>query len=178
MMAASLAESAVEQGRRVLIVTSQNSADNSAIEKLKYWKYMIVRAHLLGLEGRAMRQSRQKPEDLKTEDAGNETIKAHESPDTVSLTDIGNSEVARVDYVRMCEEHFLAKEPVLRPGDPRCRKLNLQFIHGFSNLQVAFQALGASNPPRNRFKWVLTMSRVYFVNCTSRQRLRDLAPCR
>ena len=57
VMVAALAESAAELGRKVLIVTSQNSAADSAIEKLQESEYIVVRAHALGLERRTMSQS-------------------------------------------------------------------------------------------------------------------------
>lgn len=57
VMVAALAESAAELGRKVRIVTSQNSAADSAIEKLQESKYIVVRAHALGLKRRSMLQS-------------------------------------------------------------------------------------------------------------------------
>ena len=56
-MVATLAESVTEQERDVLIVTSQNSAADSVIEKLMDSKYMVVRAHSLGLERMTILQS-------------------------------------------------------------------------------------------------------------------------
>ena len=74
-MVAALAESAAEQGRKVLIVTNQNSAADSAVEKLKESKYMVVRAHSLGLERRTMLQANakaSKAEDVQEHKASDE----------------------------------------------------------------------------------------------------------
>ena len=56
-LVAKLADSVAEQGQSVLIVTSQNSAADSAIAKLAVSQYMVVRAHSLGLERMSLLES-------------------------------------------------------------------------------------------------------------------------
>ena len=56
-MVAKLAGSAAEQKHKVLIVTSQNSAADSAIDKLAISKCMVVRTHLQGFERRTLLES-------------------------------------------------------------------------------------------------------------------------
>ena len=149
-MVATLAESAVEQGRTVLIVTSQNSAADSAIEKLKNSEYMIVRAHSLGLERWSMLRSQKESEEHKPEYAAQKSkdtarpaeptddkvpeIVTQKSKDTEPPTDPTDAEVpdeqlediilrANIDYMQMCEELYVGRESVPRRDDPRMQKV-------------------------------------------------------
>ena len=72
MMVSTLAKSAFEQGRTILIGTGADAA----FEKLKTRSTWLSMRISVGLERRTMLQSRKKPEDLKTEDAGSEASKA------------------------------------------------------------------------------------------------------
>ena len=94
MMVAKLAESAAGQGRSVLIVTSQNSAADSAIEKLKESKYMVVRAHSLGLEQRTLLQ----PGDKAKESSDESPDHTQQQKPSLTSSDDLTTEATTADY--------------------------------------------------------------------------------
>lgn len=98
LMVAALAESASEQGRKVLIMTSQNSASDSTIEKFSESQHMVVRAHALGLERRSMLQSQATASKAEDHNEGkvNET-KDQDGDDTKDIPEQSNDSAPAQD---------------------------------------------------------------------------------
>ena len=124
LLVAKLAESVAEQGRNVLIVTSQNSAADSDIEKLVNSEYMVVRAHSLGLERKTMIRSLSSNTNDETKRQIEDTQSNFEDDD-VADSDMRDAEMrVTTEFMQLCEQVYTDKDSILRPTDPRMQKVH------------------------------------------------------
>lgn len=152
-MVAALAESVAEQKRNVLIVTSQNSAADSAIDKLNDSKYMVVRAHALGLERRTMMQAISRVEQSYAKDQDEDLEPASNDHDLEPDSNM-QAITMRVtaDLMKMCEEVYLAKESILRSVDPRMQKLKFAIHTWMLKLAGVVPSKWSLQPTRDQVK--------------------------
>ena len=107
----------------VLIVTSQNSAADSNIDKLMNSEYMVVRAHSLGLERKTMISSLSSNTNDETKSQIEDTQSNFEDDDDAD-SDMRDAEMrVTTEFMQLCEQVYTDKDSILRPTDPRMQKV-------------------------------------------------------